>query len=465
MPWFGSIRENGLINRVVSCKCTCELLELYGEDLAQTKFLICTALYSPEGILAFQWERILRGETLNLDHFLSSIVCTQVDEDRKAHLGETHLTFSTSEAKRKVRNSADWASAWRRASEAIVFAFPHRHKELEQYQKHIQVVFDAQQPHAHQRVIAYDIAVRNFINGGQTSLLTDQEKFSHLYAAIVLSSHPPTPPTLRIKQCPFELQRASKLVTSSTPTRAATTTCVNTNTSVRNVEEITPRTNTTHRSSDEGLQPKYWQYNLWRADNQKPMTTTKWSEMAIPLPRPPNLELENTVANDTITSHAHLFNVKTPINVDVFQSLLFHHPNRPFVDSVLAGLQEGFWPWANMLSPHFPSSYTQEPNSCYDEVHLSFFCDQLQHEQERGRYSPSLGATLIPSMYSMPIYAVPKPGSTNLRLVNDHSAGPYALNSMIDHSLVTGYSLDNLHQLENMLLDLHVLTPGLDLIM
>ncbi len=63
------------------------------------------------------------------------------------------------------------------------------------------------------------------------------------------------------------------------------------------------------------------------------------------------------------------------------------------------------------------------------------------------------------------IYAVPKPGSTNLRLVNDHSTGPYALNSMIDHSLVTGYPLDNLHQLGNMLLDLHVLTPGLDLVM
>ena len=204
---------------------------------------------------------------------------------------------------------------------------------------------------------------------------------------------------------------------------------------------------------------------MWGADNQKPMTTAEWSETAIPLPRPPNLELENTIANDTIISHAHLFDVKTPINIDVFQTLLSHHPNRPFVDSVLAGLREGFWPWANTLSPHFPSSYTQEPNGRYDEVHLSFFHDQLRHEQERGRYSSSLGNTLLPGMYSMPIYAVPKPGSTDLRLVNDHSAGPYALNSMINHSLVTGYPLDNLHQLGDMLLDLHVLTPGLDLVM
>jgi len=130
--------------------------------------------------------RFFREKSLNLDHFLSSIVRTQIDEDRKARIGETHLTFSTSEAKRKVRNTADWAAAWRWASEAVVFAFPHRREELEQYQKHIQVKFDARRTYTHQRIIAYDIAVRNFVGGGQTSLLTDCEKFSHLYSAIVL---------------------------------------------------------------------------------------------------------------------------------------------------------------------------------------------------------------------------------------------------------------------------------------
>ena len=195
------------------------------------------------------------------------------------------------------------------------------------------------------------------------------------------------------------------------------------------------------------------------------MTTAEWSETAVPLPRPPKSELENPVANVTIASHAHLFDIKTPINIDVFQSLLSLHPNRPFVESVLAGLWEGFWPWANTLSPLLPLSHTQEPNGHYEEAHLSFFHDQLKHELERGCYSSSLGNTLLPGMYSMPIYAIPKPGSTDLRLVNDHSAGPYSLNSMIDHSLVTGYPLDNLHQLGDMLLDLHVLTPGLDLVM
>jgi len=280
-----------------------------------------------------------------------------------------------------------------------------------------------------------------------------------------LNSRLPIPPTPHVEPFLSERQKESRPATNTTPTRAALTARVSTNTSARNAEGIIPKTSMTHRSNEEGLQPKYRRYNLWGADNQKPMTTAEWSKTAIPLPRPPKSELENTIANATIASHAHLFAVKTPINIEVFQALLSHHPNPLFVDSILAGLREGFWPWANTLSPLFPLSHTQDPNGRYDETHLSFFRDQLRHEQECSRYSPSLGTSLFPGMYSMPIYAIPKPGSTNLRLVNNHSAEPYALNSMIDHSLVTGYPLDNLHQLGDMLLNLHTLTPGLDLVM
>ena len=112
MPWYGVRGTRALIDHTKSCSQTCDLLKLYGEDLPRSKFLIQTASGAPEGIQASQWEQILRGEPLNLDHFLSSIVCTAIDEDRKAHLGETQLTFSTSEAKRKVRTSSDWATAW-----------------------------------------------------------------------------------------------------------------------------------------------------------------------------------------------------------------------------------------------------------------------------------------------------------------------------------------------------------------
>jgi len=54
----------------------------------------------------------------------------------------------------------------------------------------------------------------------------------------------------------------------------------------------------------------------------------------------------------------------------------------------------------------------------------------------------------------MPIYAVPKPHSEKLRLVNNHSASKYSLNSMVDHSEVTGYPMDSLAQFGEQLVKL-----------
>jgi hypothetical protein len=58
----------------------------------------------------------------------------------------------------------------------------------------------------------------------------------------------------------------------------------------------------------------------------------------------------------------------------------------------------------------------------------------------------------------MPAHAVPKPNSSDLRMVTDHSAGPFSLNSMVDHDLVTGYPLDTLTHLGEMLISHHLST-------
>jgi hypothetical protein len=44
----------------------------------------------------------------------------------------------------------------------------------------------------------------------------------------------------------------------------------------------------------------------------------------------------------------------------------------------------------------------------------------------------------------MPFYTVPKPHSTDLRLVTDQSHGEFSPNSMIPRHKVTGFPLDNL---------------------
>ena len=52
-------------------------------------------------------------------------------------------------------------------------------------------------------------------------------------------------------------------------------------------------------------------------------------------------------------------------------------------------------------------------------------------------------------MYSMPIHAVPKPGSSKFRLVTDHSAGQFALNNMISCEDIAGVTLNNVQDLGN----------------
>ena len=202
-----------------------------------------------------------------------------------------------------------------------------------------------------------------------------------------------------------------------------------------------------------GLQPKYLRHNLWQEGSAPSSITAEWSERARPLPRPPLSEVFHPIAAKTIADNPNLFQIRTPIKVDVFESLLEHHPNPLFVQSVCAGLREGFWPWADTMNGVFPPTHDESRPTPSDEKQAAFIREQCLKERQKGRFSDSFGPELLPGMYSMPLHAVPKPDSSDLRLVMDHSAGPFSLNNMIDHSQVTGFPLDNLRHLGEMLLD------------
>ena len=64
----------------------------------------------------------------------------------------------------------------------------------------------------------------------------------------------------------------------------------------------------------------------------------------------------------------------------------------------------------------------------------AFLRNQRDKEVAAGRFSESFGSELLPGMYSSPIQAVEKKGSTDYRLVTDQSTGDYSLNSMILYS-------------------------------
>lgn len=163
-----------------------------------------------------------------------------------------------------------------------------------------------------------------------------------------------------------------------------------------------------------------------------------------PLPRPLPNEFDGP-AWVTIQNNPHLFRVQTPINVDRLESLLETHPNKPFVQSVLLGLREGFWPWATTQSREdFPVTWDNSWAPLPSARERDFVNDQCELEASLGRHSPAFGPELLPGMYSTPVITVPKPHSNDLRLVANQSAGDFCQNNMVDKSQTKGNRLDSL---------------------
>ena len=158
---------------------------------------------------------------------------------------------------------------------------------------------------------------------------------------------------------------------------------------------------------------------------------------------PPASEYDNLEALNTIHSHPELFQITTPIDINHFESLLSSHPNQPFVKSVCRGLQEGFWPFANTHYGEWPLTWDNSQHIPKTAGKATFLQEQADKEVELDHFSEPFGPDLLPGMYSMPIHAVPKPGTSKFRLVTDHSAGQFTLNNMISCKDIAEVTLDN----------------------
>jgi hypothetical protein len=98
-------------------------------------------------------------------------------------------------------------------------------------------------------------------------------------------------------------------------------------------------------------------------------------------------------------------------------------------------------------------THDQSSRPLKSDKERDFIRAQRDDEISKGRFSQSFGTELLPGMYSMPIHAVPKPHSENLRLINDQSAGKFSLNSMIIWPDVGKTKLDTLTDLFNSILE------------
>lgn len=106
-----------------------------------------------------------------------------------------------------------------------------------------------------------------------------------------------------------------------------------------------------------------------------------------PLPEPPSDLIYDSVCNETINKNPHLFSIVTPIRISQFEQLLESHPNHPFVDSLINGLQKGFWPFA-FIPGSYPVTHDASNKTPADPIQAEFLRTQRDVELSKNRIFP-----------------------------------------------------------------------------
>ncbi|EGG08735.1 uncharacterized protein MELLADRAFT_84240 [Melampsora larici-populina 98AG31] len=147
---------------------------------------------------------------------------------------------------------------------------------------------------------------------------------------------------------------------------------------------------------------------------------------AEPLPAAPPIE-SDPLAAYAIKQRPDIFKITCPINIKNFSLLLKNHPNRPFVDSIVLGLSEGFWP----LSAKPSDDITYHKNHVSGPEAEKTLQQARDKELKAGRYSPPF-YTLLPGMKVSPLCLATNPNSGKVRTCTNMSFGRPSPNDLIN---------------------------------
>lgn len=186
MPWFKREVEARQVANP-SCTETRRILGLLGNDINAIKRWIIQSTAAPTSFPSSEWENIIRGVSIDLDKVFSSLHLVAPIKENIGRVGSTTISLGETEPRRRIQSSGDWMSAWFEASQATAFVFPHHENELRHYGDYISREFSSRVVSSHRKLILFDAAIRNAVGGGQSIVLTDYNKFTHIYAATVLA--------------------------------------------------------------------------------------------------------------------------------------------------------------------------------------------------------------------------------------------------------------------------------------
>jgi len=163
-----------------------ETLAIFQKDLSFAEREICQAATAPQGFPDSEWKQVSKGEAINLNVIFSNLHHIAPPKENVGCISGTEIFLEKADPAWKVQTSGNWTVAWHAATKAVMFVFPHRGEELQQWGDYMASEFSAKQPNAHHKLIAFDKAIQAMVGGGQAVLLTDHDQFTYLYSAYLL---------------------------------------------------------------------------------------------------------------------------------------------------------------------------------------------------------------------------------------------------------------------------------------
>ena len=143
------------------------------------KSSILTSPHAPQ-LPHSEWTSILAGTMVNLDHVLLAMHAISNDNREIKVIRGIQLKYRVAEAAKKVKNAGDWSQVFCVYAKAVVFVFPHRKEELEDYAEQVASLFAVVTKANHPIIINYDKAIRTRVGGVRNLLLTDKSEFEDL---------------------------------------------------------------------------------------------------------------------------------------------------------------------------------------------------------------------------------------------------------------------------------------------
>ncbi|KAF8587374.1 hypothetical protein K439DRAFT_1250819, partial [Ramaria rubella] len=136
------------------------------------------------------WIDVLLDRFIDLDKIYTRAYLLNLEYKHTKKVGDVEIVLNTggsgSSPTKIIRTHGEWIIAFSSLKDAVLFTYPHRARELDNYQRFIIGQFAALQDTALQRVINLDRAIRLRVARSNVYLLTSFDKFNDLVTQHIL---------------------------------------------------------------------------------------------------------------------------------------------------------------------------------------------------------------------------------------------------------------------------------------